>query len=217
VTLAIFDLDNTLLGGDSDKLWGQFLAEQGHVDGEIHVHKQTRYYQDYNAGRLDILEFLRFQLASLAQRDMHTLHQWRDQYLQEKIRPIMLPKAKALLERHRNRGHTLLIITATNRFLTEPIAKLLEVEYLIATEPEIIDGCYSGQVVGIPSFREGKVTRLLEWLDLYQQRLEGSWFYSDSHNDLPLLTRVTYPIAVDPDEILAAEASQRNWPIISLR
>lgn len=217
MTLAIFDLDNTLLGGDSDKLWGQFLAEQGHVDGEIHVHKQTRYYQDYNAGRLDILEFLRFQLASLAQRDMHTLHQWRDQYLQEKIRPIMLPKAKALLERHRNRGHTLLIITATNRFLTEPIAKLLEVEYLIATEPEIIDGCYSGEVVGIPSFREGKVTRLLEWLDLYRQRLEGSWFYSDSHNDLPLLTRVTYPIAVDPDEILAAEASQRNWPIISLR
>jgi HAD superfamily hydrolase (TIGR01490 family) len=217
VTLAIFDLDNTLLGGDSDKLWGQFLAEQGHVDGEIHVHKQRRYYQDYNAGRLDILEFLRFQLASLAQRDMHTLHQWRDQYLQEKIRPIMLPKAKALLERHRNRGHTLLIITATNRFLTEPIAKLLEVEYLIATEPEIIDGCYSGEVVGIPSFREGKVTRLLEWLDLYQQRLEGSWFYSDSHNDLPLLTRVTYPVAVDPDEILAAEASQKHWPIISLR
>jgi HAD superfamily hydrolase (TIGR01490 family) len=217
VTLAIFDLDNTLLGGDSDKLWGQFLAEQGHVDGEIHVHKQTRYYQDYNAGRLDILEFLRFQLASLAQRDMHTLHQWRDQYLQEKIRPIMLPKAKALLERHRNRGHTLLIITATNRFLTEPIAKLLEVEYLIATEPEIIDGCYSGEVVGIPSFREGKVTRLLEWLDLYRQRLEGSWFYSDSHNDLPLLTRVTYPVAVDPDEILAAEAGQKHWPIISLR
>ena len=217
MTLAIFDLDNTLLGGDSDKLWGQFLAEQGHVDGEIHVHQQRRYYQDYNAGRLDILEFLRFQLASLAQRDMHTLHRWRDQYLQEKIQPIMLPKAKVLLERHRTQGHTLLIITATNRFLTEPIAKLLEVEYLIATEPEIIDGCYSGEVVGIPSFREGKVTRLLEWLDLYRQRLEGSWFYSDSHNDLPLLTRVTYPVAVDPDGILAAEAHQRNWPIISLR
>lgn len=217
MTLAIFDLDNTLLGGDSDTLWGQFLAEQGHVDGEIHVHRQRRYYQDYNAGRLDILKFLQFQLASLAQRDMHTLHQWRDQYLQEKIRPIMLPKAKALLEQHRNRGHTLLIITATNRFLTEPIAKLLDVEHLIATEPEIIGGCYSGEVVGIPSFREGKVTRLLEWLDLYRQRLEGSWFYSDSHNDLPLLTRVTYPVAVDPDGILAAEASQRNWPIISLR
>ena len=217
MTLAIFDLDNTLLGGDSDTLWGQFLAEQGYIDGEIHVRRQRRYYQDYNAGRLDILEFLRFQLASLAQRDMHTLHQWRDQYLQEKIRPIMLPKAKALLEQHRNRGHTLLIITATNRFLTEPIAKLLDVEYLIATEPEIIDGCYSGEVVGIPSFREGKVTRLLEWLDLYRQYLEGSWFYSDSHNDLPLLTRVTYPVAVDPDEILAAEAGQRNWPIISLR
>ena len=217
MTLAIFDLDNTLLGGDSDTLWGQFLAEQGYIDGEIHVRRQRRYYQDYNAGRLDILKFLRFQLASLAQRDMHTLHQWRDQYLQEKIRPIMLPKAKALLEQHRNRGHTLLIITATNRFLTEPIAKLLDVEYLIATEPEIVDGCYSGQVVGIPSFREGKVTRLLEWLDLYRQRLEGSWFYSDSHNDLPLLTRVTYPVAVDPDGILAAEASQRKWPIISLR
>jgi HAD superfamily hydrolase (TIGR01490 family) len=217
VTLAIFDLDNTLLGGDSDTLWGQFLAEQGHVDGEIHVRRQRRYYQDYNAGRLDILKFLRFQLASLAQRDMHTLHQWRDQYLQEKIRPIMLPKAKALLEQHRNRGHTLLIITATNRFLTEPIAKLLDVEHLIATEPEIIDGCYSGEVVGIPSFREGKVIRLLEWLDLYRQHLEGSWFYSDSHNDLPLLTRVTYPVAVDPDGILAAEAGQRNWPIISLR
>lgn len=217
MTLAIFDLDNTLLGGDSDALWGQFLADHGHVDGEAYVREHRRYYQEYVAGRLDILEFLRFQLGSLTQHDTRTLHQWRDQYLQEKILPIILPKAKVLLKQHRNQGHTLLIITATNRFLTEPIARLLDVEHLIATEPEIIDGRYSGEVVGTPSFREGKVVRLLEWLETHQKTLEGSWFYSDSHNDLPLLYQVTYPVAVDPDEILAAAASQKNWPIISLR
>lgn len=217
MTLAIFDLDNTLLGGDSDTLWGDFLADHGYVDSEAYVREHSRYYRDYVAGRLDILQFLRFQLGPLTQQDMHTLHRWRDQYLKEKILPIMLPKADALLRQHCNQGHTLLIITATNRFITEPIARLLDVEHLIATEPEIVGGRYSGEVVGAPSFREGKVVRLIEWLRTHQKTLEGSWFYSDSHNDLPLLNRVTYPVAVDPDKILAAEASQRKWPIISLR
>ena len=217
MTLAIFDLDNTLLGGDSDTLWGEFLADRGYVDSEAYAREHRCYYRDYVAGRLDILEFLRFQLGLLAQHDMPTLCRWRGQYLQEKILPIMLPKAHALLRQHRDQGHTLLIVTATNRFITEPIARLLDVEHLIATEPEIVGERYSGEVVGTPSFREGKVVRLIEWLQTQQKTLEGSWFYSDSHNDLPLLKRVANPVAVDPDEILAVEASQRNWPIISLR
>lgn len=215
--LAIFDLDNTLLAGDSDHLWGQFLAEQGIIKGDHYEQANHIFYQQYQAGTLDIYEFLAFQLAPLGKHSPSQLEIWRSQYLEEKIRPIILPRAQELLTWHRLQGHTLLIITATNHFITQPIAEMLQVDNLIATEPEIRDGYYTGRVDGIPSYREGKVTRLKTWLKERAFTLETSWFYSDSHNDLPLLERVTYPVAVDPDEKLDIHARTNNWPIISLR
>lgn len=217
MTLALFDLDNTLLGGDSDYLWGRFLVEQGIVDGVNYERENLRFYKEYLAGTLDIYEFLRFQLRPLAEHDIDTLHRWREQYLARMIEPIILPAARALLQEHRAKGHTLVIITATNRFITGPIAEALGVEHLIATEPEMKDGRYTGGVSGIPCFREGKVVRLRQWLGQHGETLEGSWFYSDSHNDLPLLEMVSNPVAVDPDKTLALHAEKAGWPIISLR
>lgn len=215
--LAIFDLDNTLLAGDSDYLWGQFLAEQRIVNSETYEQTNRAFYQQYLRGTLDIYEFLAFQLAPLKQHSLSQLELWRSQYLEEKIYPIILPRAQELLASHRAREHTLLIITATNRFITEPIATILGVEELIATEPEMQSGRYTGRVSGIPSYREGKVARLEVWLKEHELALEPSWFYSDSHNDIQLLERVTYPVAVDPDEKLAAHARINGWPVLSLR
>jgi len=215
--LAIFDLDNTLLAGDSDYLWGEFLIERGVVDGEWHRRENERYYRAYKEGGLDIYEFLRFSLRALAEHPLPKLHAWRDQFVSEKIIPIMLPAAQELLNWHRRQGHTLLIITATNRFITAPIATLLGVPHLIATEPALVDGRYTGDVEGVPSFQEGKVTRLIEWMGVANPTFEEAWFYSDSHNDLPLLNRVGTPVAVDPDEALRREAKRRGWRIISLR
>lgn len=217
MNLAIFDLDNTLLGGDSDYLWGRFLVEHGLVDGENYERENRRFYEEYKVGTLDIYEFLRFSLRPLSEHDMVTLHNWRKRFIQEKIESIMLPAARILLQKHRDQGHTLLIITATNRFVTEPIAEMLGVEHLLATEPEVKDGRYSGNVSGMPCFREGKVENFKIWLKATGISLASSWFYSDSLNDLPLLEMVTYPVAVDPDDILADHARLRGWPIISLR
>ncbi|MEO6697010.1 MAG: HAD family phosphatase [Gammaproteobacteria bacterium] len=217
MSLAIFDLDNTLLGGDSDYLWGKFLAEQGIVDAEHYQRENLRFYKEYQAGTLDIHSFLEFQLKPLTLHPLDVLHRWREQFLNEKIWPIVLPKAIALAERHRAQGDTLLIITATNRFITEPIAAHLQVPHLLASEGEIRDGRYTGKIKGTPCFREGKVTRLMEWLQIQKQTLEGSWFYSDSHNDIPLLEKVTHPVAVDPDAELARHAAAKGWPMISLR
>jgi HAD superfamily hydrolase (TIGR01490 family) len=217
MTLAIFDLDNTLLGGDSDYLWGQFLVEQGLVDGEAYERENQCFYDDYEAGTLDIYEYQAFMLRPLTEYPLTEMLAWREQFIAEKIQPILLPRAVDLLERHRTAGDTLLIVTATNRFITEPIAELLDVPHLLATEPEFADGRYTGRSRGIPCFQRGKVERLSEWLDATGHDLADSWFYSDSHNDLPLLDQVTYPVAVDPDAILAAHARQRGWPIISLR
>ncbi len=217
MSLAIFDLDNTLIGGDSDVLWGRYLGQHQHVDiGEME-RRQEGFYQDYLAGRLDINAFLEFQLDILTRHDMQTLHGWREEYIQEQILPVMLPKAEELLDKHRADGDTLMIITATNRFLTQPIADLLGIGILIAPEPEIIGERYTGKVLGTPSFADGKVTRLNEWLDEHQENLDGAWFYSDSHNDLPLLKLVEHAVAVDPDDRLAAEARRNGWPIMSLR
>ena len=217
MSLAIFDLDNTLIGGDSDYLWGQFLAERGLVDGERHERENQRFYDEYRAGTLDIYAFLAFMLKPLAEHPLADLLAWRAQFIEEKIGPILLPKATALLERHRTAGDTLLIITATNRFITAPIAERLAVAHLLATEAEFSDGRYTGRSVGIPCFRQGKVARLSEWLAETGHDLTGSWFYSDSHNDLPLLNQVAHPVAVDPDEALANHAVERGWPMISLR
>lgn len=217
MTLAIFDLDNTLIRGDSDLLWGQYLVEHGYIDQGYYEDRHARYYQDYLNGQLDIFDFLSFQLEVLAQHDASTLLRWRAEFLEQKIHPIVLPKAAALLSRHRNRGDTMVIITATNRFLTEPIAALFGIANLIATEPEVVCGHYTGRVSGTPAFAAGKVSRLSEWMAARGIKDDDRWFYSDSHNDLPLLRAVTHPVAVDPDRILAAAATQNRWPIISLR
>jgi HAD superfamily hydrolase (TIGR01490 family) len=217
LSLALFDLDNTLLNGDSDYLWGLYLSEHGIVDGERYMARNQAYYDQYKAGTLDIQEFLRFQLQPLADHAPEQLLQWREQYLQEHIQPILQARALALLDEHRAHGHELVIITATNRFITGPIAELLGVEHLLATEPEMRDGRYTGAVAGTPCFQEGKVSRLRTWLAQRGLDLGESWFYSDSHNDLPLLQQVTHPVAVDPDDALRAHAHRLGWPIISLR
>lgn len=217
MTLAIFDLDNTLLAGDSDHAWGEFLVEEGIVDAEAYRLANDRFYREYLDGELDIYRYLSFALEPLARYDPELLLLWRSRFVEVKIRPMMLAKAKALLDQHRNQGHTLLIITATNLFVTEPVAELLGIDHLIATEPEMVNGRYTGEVAGTPSFQDGKVTRLGEWLRHQDMTLDGAWFYSDSHNDLPLLKKVSHPVAVDPDPMLAEYASQEGWDIISLR
>ncbi|MDX1656350.1 MAG: HAD family hydrolase, partial [Candidatus Competibacteraceae bacterium] len=215
MSLAIFDLDNTLLGGDSDYLWGRFLIENGIVDAIAYEQANQRFYEDYQAGTLDIQAFLGFALKPLAENDPADLVAWRQRFMTEKIRPIMLSKAQTLLDKHRSQGNVLVIITATNRFVTEPIAEALRVSHLLATEPEWQEGRYTGRPIGIPCFQDGKVQRLEAWLKDTGHTLAGSWFYSDSHNDLPLLGRVDNPVAVDPDLILERHARQRGWPVIT--
>ena len=215
--IALCDLDNTLIAGDSDYLWGCFLVEQGIVDSGLYERENRRFYDQYRVGELDIHEFLDFQLRPLSEHPVNTLQQWRRQYIEEKITPILLPKARALIDRHRQQGDTLVVITATNRFITGPIVELYDIPHLLATEAEILDDRYTGKVSGIPCFQDGKVTRLSDWLKVNRHSLDNSWFYSDSHNDLPLLNRVTQPVAVDPDEILEEHARNNDWPIISLR
>lgn len=217
MSLAIFDLDNTLIAGDSDHAWGEFLVKHQYVDAEYYRQANDRFHQQYTEGQLDIMEYLQFALAPLAEHDRSTLEQWRSHFMAEVITPMMLPAAQSLLAKHRDAGDTLLIITATNRFITEPIAEALQVDDLIAVEPEIIDNRYTGQIAGLPTFQEGKVTRLKQWLTHHQMTLAGSYFYSDSHNDLPLLEQVDHPVAVDPDPTLKARAKAEGWPIISLR
>jgi len=217
VTLAIFDLDNTLIGGDSDYLWGRFLVEQDIVDAAHYERENQRFYDEYKSGQLDIYEFLRFSLKPLAAHDMETLKAWHKRFMEEKIEPIMLPKAAELLQKHREKGHFLLIITATNRFVTGPVAEALGVDDMLATEPEIRDGRYTGEVEDVPCFQQGKVTRLQAWLERTGRNLEGSWFYSDSHNDLPLLEMVEHPVAVDADDTLREHAAAKGWQQLSLR
>ncbi|CAA0116051.1 putative phosphatase [Halioglobus japonicus] len=217
MTLAIFDLDNTLIGDDSDHLWGQFVCEQKLVDASDFAQRSDQFYADYQSGDLDIDAYLRFVLGSLKGHPPEQLDAWHRTFMDNKIKPIMLPKAAELLADHRRQGHKLLIITATNRFITAPIAAALGVDNLIACEAEIVDGLYTGAPSGIPSFKEGKVTRLYEWLESHHCDLDGAWFYSDSHNDLPLLELVDNPVAVDPDDTLRNRAIELGWPVISLR
>jgi len=217
VALAIFDLDNTLLNGDSDYLWGQFLAKQGHVDAAYYEKENQRFYDEYVAGTLDIYEFLEFSLAPLSQIDMAELTHLHNLFMDECIRPVITDKSRALIQQHADKNDTLLIITATNLFITAPIAEELGIQNILATEPELINNRYSGKVFGTPCFREGKVERLTQWLKETGGNLADSCFYSDSHNDLPLLEMVKIPIAVDPDETLRSHAEMKGWNIISLR
>lgn len=217
MTLAIFDLDNTLLSTDSDHAWGLFLLEQGAVDPKTYDEANERFMADYIAGTLDMDEFLAVALKPLADHSLEQLQAWHQQFMAGWIEPHVLERGEELIARHRASGDTLLIITATNRFITAPIAERLGIDHLIAVEPEMKDGRYTGRAVGTHSFREGKVTRLKEWLADKELSMEGAWFYSDSLNDLPLLEAVDHPVAVDPDDELRAIAEQRGWRIISLR
>ncbi len=215
--LAIFDLDNTLLDGDSDNAWGQFLVQENVVDRDYYARENMRFYDEYKAGTLNIEEFLSFALKPLADNDQGLLLSLRQRYLETVAAPMITPAAVKLVEHHRSLGHTLLIITATNRFVTEPIAARLGIDNLIATEPEMIDGRYTGRVAGTPSFREGKIERLHQWLKQNGYNLASSWFYSDSHNDLPLLEEVNHPVVVNGDDTLLQHADYKGWPSISLR
>jgi HAD superfamily hydrolase (TIGR01490 family) len=217
MALAIFDLDNTLLAGDSDYLWGRFLAAEGIVDGAHYERENERFYREYKEGTLDIQEFLRFSLRPLRDNPRERLEAIRERFVNDLIEPIMLPAARDLVDAHREAGDTLLIITATNSFVTAPIATRFGVAHLIATQPAEENGHFTGETAGQPAFREGKVSRLQSWLEQQETDLTGSWFYSDSHNDLPLLERVDRPVAVDPDPVLRETAAARGWPIISLR
>ncbi len=217
MSLAIFDLDNTLIADDSDYLWGQFLVDQGIVDKDYYERANAKFYDDYKQGTLDIARFLRFSLQPLANNDPEQLYRWRAQFVQNIITPLLLKPAQQLIAKHRDRGDTLLVITATNRFVTKPIVELYGIEHLLATTPEFADGKFTGGFEGIPCFQEGKVKLLEEWLKSSSETMLDSWFYSDSHNDLPLLKRVDHPVAVDPDEKLKQFAKAANWPIISLR
>lgn len=216
MALAIFDLDHTLLSGDSDHAWGQFLVDKKIVDPS-HYRKQNDYfYEQYKAGMLDIHEYLAFVLKPLKENPLDTMLSLREEFVEERIKPLITQKARNLVAKHKEAGDDLLIITATNSFITRPIATLLGFDELIAPEPEVIDGEYTGDITGIPSFHQGKVTRLEMWLAEKNINLSGSYFYSDSHNDLPLLNIVDFPVAVDADEILTSTAQRNGWPIISL-
>jgi HAD superfamily hydrolase (TIGR01490 family) len=217
MTLAIFDLDNTLLAGDSDHSWGEFIAGLGIVDGNTYRARNDAFYDDYYRGALDVFAYQQFVLAPLVGFSMAELMRWHEQFMREKIEPLILPKAQALIDSHRAQGHTLMIITATNSFITAPIAKRLGIDTLIATEPEQVNGMYTGDIVGVPCYREGKVQRLNTWLLDKDEDLRGSYFYSDSHNDLPLLQLVDHPVAVDPDDTLRQYAEENSWKILSLR
>ena len=215
--LALFDLDNTLLAGDSDHAWGDWLCRRGILDEAVYKARNDEYYEDYLAGRLDIAAYLNFCLAVLGQYDKAQLDAWHCEFMAECIEPIILAKGEALLAEHRAAGDKLVIITATNRFVTGPIAARLGVDTLLATECEMQGEQYTGRTTDIPCFREGKVTRLERWLLENGLSLEGSTFYSDSRNDLPLLELVDRPVAVDPCAELRAIAEQRGWPVLSLR
>lgn len=214
LTLALFDLDNTLLNGDSDHGWGIFLAKIGVLDPVEQQQKQDYYYQQYLDGALDMHEFLTFQLKPLGEHPKELLHQWRAQYIDEVIEPLIESGKANLLEPHRAEKHTIVIITATNDFITRPIADRLGVETLLSTRVEVQDGQYTGSYTGIPCYHAGKVAVLREWLVEQDENLEGSYFYSDSINDLPLLELVTTPIAVTPDSRLRAHATKMKWQII---
>lgn len=220
MNLALFDLDNTLLTGDSDFEWAQFLIGQGVVDRELYEAKNLEFYEQYKAGTLDIHEFLDFQLKPLSRHARRVLDEWHAEFMRSKVRGMMGLHAQELVERHRAADDVCVIITATNSFVTAPIARAFGVEHLIATEPEQKNGEFTGRVAGVPSFREGKITRLEGWMGgrgWGWGSFSDTTFYSDSLNDLPLMSLVKNPVAVDPDAILRAHAEQHGWSIISLR
>ena len=218
--LVLFDLDNTLLAGDSDFAWAQFLISKGVLDREVQEAKNIAFYEQYKAGTLDIFEFLDFQLAPLARHSRAELDAWHREFLQDSIRPMITAQARALVNQHLERGAIVAVVTATNSFVTGPIVREFGIPHLIATIPAQQDGAFTGKPRGTPAFKGGKIERVEAWLEslgLYFGSFEQSWFYSDSHNDLPLMQKVDKPVAVDPDDTLRAHAVKRGWPVISDR
>lgn len=223
MNLALFDLDNTLLAGDSDFEWAQFLIAQGVLDREVHEARNQTFYEQYKAGTLDIHEFLDFQLKPLSRHARNELDAWHREFMAARIRPLMTPAAQTLVGRHRDAGDLCALVTATNSFVTGPIAREFGIPHLIATVPaqaDAVSGRFTGKPRGTPAFRDGKIARVEAWLEslgLCWQSFPRSWFYSDSHNDLPLLMKVSDPVAVDPDDTLRAHAASAGWAVCSLR
>ena len=218
--LALFDLDNTLLAGDSDYEWTQHLLSKGILDRETFEARNKEFYEQYKAGKLNIVEFLDFQLQSLARNSRADLEAWHDEFMAERILPILGPKSRELVKRHQDAGDLCAVVTATNSFVTGPICRELGIDHLIATIAAQENGQFTGKPRGMPSFREGKIARVESWLEsigLWWSSFERSWFYSDSLNDLPLLSKVSDPVAVDPDDTLHAHATNEGWKIMSLR
>ncbi len=214
--LALFDLDNTLLAGDSDYLWGRFLVDKGLVDGASYEAQNRQFYEDYKAGQLDIHEFARFSLGRLGEFEMTALQQWREEFVESRIKPIVASRTQALLQQHREAARELVIITATNSFITAPIARHLGVPHLLGTDGEIVNQRFTGNIQGTPCFQDGKIKKLEAWLEGRPAPSE-TWFYSDSINDAPLLEWADHPYAVDPCPKLAALAQAKGWPIMTLR
>ncbi len=211
--LALFDLDHTLLAGDSDVEWAEMLEDLGLIErGKI-----RGFLADYQAGTLDTQAFYAYQVGSLARVEPVALRELRQTCFHTRWRPLLDPGAKDLVAGHRTRGHECVLITATNRFLVEPIAKELGFEHLVATEPQAVDGRFTGRIVAPPCLGPGKIVHLERWLEARAMTWGGvkeSWFYSDSHNDLPLLSRVTHALAVGPDARLLEVARQRGWQVL---
>lgn len=218
--LVLFDLDNTLLNGDSDFAWAQFLISKGVLDREVHEARNVGFYEQYKAGTLDIFEFLDFQLAPLARHPRAQLDAWHREFMATAIAPMITDPARTLVRKHLDSKAIVAVVTATNSFVTGPIAREFGIPHLVATIPAHEGGAFTGKPRGMPAFKAGKIERVENWLEslgLYLGSFERSWFYSDSHNDLPLLSLVSDPVAVDPDDTLRAHAAARGWPVISLR
>ena len=220
MNLVLFDLDNTLLAGDSDFAWAQFLIAKGVLDRELQEAKNIEFYEHYKAGTLDIHAFLDFQLAPLARHPRTELDAWHREFMEQSVRPMITAQARALVQEHLDSGALVAVVTATNAFVTAPIVREFGIHHLVATIPAQEGGSFTGKPRGLPAFKDGKIDRVDAWLESYGLHLGGferSWFYSDSHNDLPLMGKVSDPIAVDPDDTLREHARLQNWPVISLR
>jgi len=217
MALAIFDLDNTLLDGDSDYLWGEYMVANQIVDSFEYQRANSAFLRDYRRGQLDNDQYMRFVLQPLTLHSIDRLHAWRSDYVDNWIKPIIAPGTPDLLKQHRARGDTLIIVSATNLFITESIALLLDIPHILSTEPEIVDSRYTGRYLGTPTYKEGKVVAINAWLEDNEHNLEDSYFYSDSINDLPLLEQVSIPVAVNPDDELRRIAVDRQWTILDLR
>jgi len=216
--LALFDLDNTLLAGDSDKAWGEFLISKHLVDEDTHRAQNNGFYQHYLEGVLDIHAYVKFSLSPILDYNRQQRHSLLDEFIKEDALPMILDKGKQLVKRHRNAGDYCVIITATNAFITEPIAEQFKVDQLLATDLEIVNDRFTGNITGIPCYRKGKLERLEQWLDLNKNlALDNSIFYSDSINDIPLLEKAAEAVAVDPDEELSHASREKGWQTISLR